>query len=108
MLAPGVAGRLRGGARNVTMAFIASLLANMGSLGRPVLDQTGLDGKFDFVLEWVPEPSGPNPVGPDFTPDPTGPNFMQAVKEQLGLRLESQKAPTEALVIDHVDHPSNN
>jgi uncharacterized protein (TIGR03435 family) len=47
-LSPTVSGRVRAGARNVTMAFIANLLAGMGNTGRPVLDQTGLIGTFDF------------------------------------------------------------
>jgi len=107
-MAPSATGRVRAGARNVTMAFIAKQLSGMGNLGRPVLDQTGVTGTFDFVLEWVPEINGPNPVGPDFQPDPSGPTFLEAVKEQLGLKLDSQKGPSEFLVIDHIDHPSEN
>ena len=104
-----VPGRIRGGARNVTMGFITGLFNSMGNLGRPVLDQTGMTGTFDFVLEWVPDLSAGNaPVGPDFQPDPNGPSFDQALKEQLGLRLESTKGPSQFLVIDHLEKPSAN
>jgi len=101
------AGRKRLGARNVTMAFIANGFSNFGNLGRPVLDQTGLTGKFDMSVEWVPETNEPG-GGPDFQPDPSGPYFLQAVKEQLGLRLVSQKGSTDVLVVDHIEHPSGN
>ena len=105
---PTAPGRVRVGARNVTMAFITTGLSAMGNLGRPVIDQTGLNGKFDMVVEWVPDANGPNPVGPDFQPDPSGPSFLEAIKEQLGLKLDSQKGPSEFLVIDHIDHPTGN
>jgi len=109
LMQPSQPGRIRGGARNVTMSFIASLLTGVGNLGRPVLDQTGMTGTFDFVLEWVPDLSaGGAPVGPDFQPDPNGPTFDQALREQLGLRLESTKGPSQFLIIDHVEKPSEN
>jgi uncharacterized protein (TIGR03435 family) len=100
-----VPGRMREGGRNVTMAFIAShFIADFAE--RPVIDQTGLSGTFDIVVEFVPETSGPG--GGDSQPDPSGPTFFQALKEQLGLRLESEKGPAQVLVIDHLDHPSEN
>jgi uncharacterized protein (TIGR03435 family) len=96
------------GARNVTIPFIANQLAAMGGLGRPVVDETGLRGTFDFALEWAPEVRGPQT--PDATPEPESPapTFLNAVKEQLGLKLESQKRPEEVLVFDRVEHPSDN
>ena len=97
--------RIRIGGRNVTMPFVAShLLANFAE--RPVIDQTGLSGTFDVVVEFVPETDGQG--GGDSQPAPSGPTFLQAVKEQLGIRLESQKGPAQVLVIDHVDHPTEN
>jgi uncharacterized protein (TIGR03435 family) len=76
------------------------------------LDQTGLSGTFDFSIDFTPEVNGP-PGGmratqPDFQPDPTGPTFLEALKEQLGLRLESTTGPVDVLVIDHVEEPSAN
>lgn len=105
---PSASGRLRQGARNVTMGFIATQLAAMGKLGRPVIDRTGLGGTFDFALEWVPETDVSQPPGSDFQPDPMGPTFLEALREQLGLRLDSEKGPTEVLVVDHLEHPSGN
>jgi uncharacterized protein (TIGR03435 family) len=103
-----VPGRFRAGARNVTMPFIANQLTAMGGLDRPVLDQTGLTGLFDFVIEWVPEAGINLANGLDSPADPNGPTFMQAVKEQLGLKLESQKGSTQTLIIDKVGHPTEN
>ena len=62
----------------------------MGTLDRPVLDQTGLSGSFDFIIEWTPQINGPLPPGANFQPDETGPTFLEALKEQLGLKLDSQ------------------
>jgi uncharacterized protein (TIGR03435 family) len=106
-MSPSGSSRRRVGARNVTMAFIANGPSAMGNLGRPVVDQTGLTGTFDMVLEWVPDP-GDLPPNSHFEPDPSGPTFMEALKEQLGLRLEAQKGPAQFLVIDHIEHPSEN
>jgi len=96
----GTPGLVRFGARNVTMSFIADMLTSMGVLDRPLLDRTGLTGTFDFALEWVFQPQ----PGADLP----GPSFMDAVRDQLGLKLESQKAPVEVLVVDHVERPSQN
>ncbi len=84
--------------RSVTMARIASALQSVGSLDRPVIDATGLTGKFDYVLKWAPY----RPI-PD--PDADNPTFLQALREQLGLKLESTRRPVETPVIDHVERP---
>jgi uncharacterized protein (TIGR03435 family) len=111
---PSAPGRLRVGARNIPMAMIADSLVflgnmgNSGNLDRPILDKTGLTGKFDFVLEWTPQPDGPRPPGATFQPDPTGPTFLEALKEQLGLKLEPQTGPVDVIVVDHVQEPSPN
>jgi len=80
------------------MAQLATVLLTWGKFDRPVLDQTGLDGKFDYNLEWAPEAS----------PDPVGDSILESIKDQLGLKLESKKGPVEILVIDHIEHPSPN
>lgn len=79
--------------------------------GRPVIDKTGLTGKFDFKLEWTPDTSRDGgPPGLDAQPPsgPNGPSIFTAVQEQLGLRLESEKGPAEMIVIDRVEKPSEN
>jgi uncharacterized protein (TIGR03435 family) len=105
-LVPSQRGRLRVGARNVTMDFIGKhLLSNF--LNRPVIDHTGLSGTFDIVMEFVPEQNGP--PNPDSQPlDTTGPTFLQALSEQVGLKAESTKGPADVLVINHIEHPSAN
>jgi uncharacterized protein (TIGR03435 family) len=105
-MTPIVAGRVRMGARNVTIDFIGThLISNF--LNRPIIDRTGLSGTFDVAMEWTPEVNGPG-AGGDFQPDPNGPTFLEALSEQLGLKAESQKGPVQVLVIDHVDHPTEN
>ncbi len=108
---------MRGGrgiitAQNVPLQILTNLLVNQ--LGRPVVDQTGLKGGFDFKLEWTPDPglrgSTGAPGGADApaATDPSGPSLFTAIQEQLGLRLESQKGPIEMIVIDRAERPSEN
>jgi len=76
---------------------------------RIVIDRTGLTGNFDIDLSFTPErmPQGPMPPGVTLPPiDPNGPSLFTAVQEQLGLKLESDRAPVEVLVIDHVERPT--
>lgn len=100
---PNPPGQFRIGARDVTMGFIANVLAT-SELGRPLLDQTRLTGNFDFTLEWTPN----IPASPDFIPDQSGPTYIEALKEQLGLKLESSRGPVQVPVIDHVERPDEN
>ncbi|HEY3825405.1 MAG TPA: TIGR03435 family protein [Bryobacteraceae bacterium] len=96
----------------VSMTQFIGALSNM--LGRPVIDKTGFTGTFDVNLEYSAEGlalggrggPGPPPGAPAF--DTSGPSIFTAVQEQLGLRLESQKAPGEILVIDSAEKPSEN
>lgn len=98
------------GARNVTMHSIAGNLGNIppvAEFGRPVVDQTGLAGTYDFSLNWLPDRRG-NPSGATEPLDAQGPSFEEALKNQLGLKLKPTKAPIQILVIDHVEQPSPN
>jgi uncharacterized protein (TIGR03435 family) len=100
---PSEPGRIRLGARNVTPGLIENAFPTR-ELGHPVLDRTGLTGLYDFSLEWTPER-----LGPDAAAEPeTGAALHQALKEQLGLKLESTKAAIEILVLDRVEHPAGN
>jgi bla regulator protein BlaR1 len=98
----------RAGSRNTTMALLAGALPGMGKLDRPVVDQTGLTGRFDFSIEWAQESNGPSPPTADGPADLQGPTFLGALREQLGLKLESAKAPLQILAVDHVERPSEN
>jgi uncharacterized protein (TIGR03435 family) len=84
--------------KKVSMADLVFLLRTQS--GRPVIDKTGLTGKYDFELEWA---SGDPPP-----PEATAPSIFTAVQEQLGLKLESVKAPFSIVVIDQAERPSAN
>ena len=104
-------GRYRTGGRNVSMAMIASNLITPFSgsgVDRPILDKTGLTGKYDLVMEYTPQFNGPLPPSSTFQPDESGPTFLQALKDDLGLKLESQTGPVDVIVVDHVEQPSQN
>jgi uncharacterized protein (TIGR03435 family) len=94
-------------ARNATMSDFVSLLQR-AVLDRPVVDKTGLSGRYDFDLEWAPDETqfgGEVPVAPGDAP--SAPLFS-AVQQQLGLRLEATRGPIAALVVDKVERPSAN
>ncbi len=100
---------IRLGSRNTTMAQVADSLPGPGRLGRPVVDETGLTGTYDFVLNFVPENYNASlSPGTTVTLDSAGPTFLEAVKDQLGLKLIPKKAPVRILVIDHIEQPSPN
>jgi len=107
-LPPSVPGRLRFGGRNVTIGFIADTFSAGTNLGRPMIDQTGLSGKFDFTLEWTQQRRDPLPPGADVQPDTSGPSFEEALREQVGIKLQPQKGSVSVLVVDHVERPSAN
>ena len=85
----------------VTTGTLALLLS--GPAGRPVVDKTGLTGKYDIHLEMA-QPGQPAAEGAD----DSGASVFSAVQSQLGLKLESQKDQVENLVIDHIERPSPN
>jgi len=80
-----------------TMAKLAEYLS--GPSGRPVIDNTGLRGEYDFKVEWDPS---------DETAASAGPSLFSALPVQLGLRLDSAKGPIDFIVIDAVEKPSPN
>jgi bla regulator protein BlaR1 len=99
---------VRAGSRNTTLDLLAGALPGMGKLDRPLVDQTGLSGRFDFSIEFTPESNPPSAPTADAPTDVQGPTFLEALHEQLGLKLESTKAPLQILVVDHVERPSEN
>jgi uncharacterized protein (TIGR03435 family) len=79
-------------ATQITMARLAEALARF--MDRPVVDFTEMKGVYDVKLDWVPDDAGP---------DAAGPTLVIALQQQLGLRLQQQKAPIDLIVVDHVE-----
>jgi uncharacterized protein (TIGR03435 family) len=73
-----------------------------------MIDQTGLTGAFDFTIEFALENRGAVPPNPDSQLDSSGPSLEEALREQLGIKLQAQKGSISVLVLDHVEHPSEN
>jgi uncharacterized protein (TIGR03435 family) len=89
----GSTGRVRFAFRKTSFVTLVNFLAN--TLGSPVIDKSGVEaGEYNFTLEW--------------TEDDSGPSLFKALQEQLGLRLEAKKMPTEVLVIDHIEKAGAN
>lgn len=104
-------------AQKMTLAGFSDMLSRM--LDRPVVDQTKLEGSYDFTLEWTPDESqmqqmklafrdaGPGPGGAGHSvpasTDIEGPSIFAAVEEKLGLKLEARSLPMDVLVVDHAD-----
>jgi uncharacterized protein (TIGR03435 family) len=107
-----------------TLAFFLSQ-----QLGRTILDETGLKGRYAFTLKWTPdigggemfggsgpgggaEPGGSgqsaSAMAAPGSSDSSGPSIFTALQQQLGLKLKPTKGPVEVLVIDHVEQPSPN
>lgn len=83
-----------------TMPQLANWFSNANGVERPVIDQTGLTGRYDFTLEWA------NPLlGGQ---DSTDPSIFTAMPEQLGLKLEPRRVPVEVFVIDRAELPEEN
>jgi uncharacterized protein (TIGR03435 family) len=93
---------------------ISQLVRNLSQrLGRPVIDKTGLSGRYDFELTYTPDPGqmpagGLLPQGGAPLPDPNGPSIFAALEEQLGMKLQSARGPVQVLVVDHAEKPSGN
>jgi uncharacterized protein (TIGR03435 family) len=100
------------------LAFLAMSVADFcqnltwDALDRPVIDKTGIAGKFTFRIEFAPDEATPffRSAGLDTaaTAEPAGPSIFAALREQLGLKLERATGPVEILVVEHVERPSEN
>ena len=93
-------GRGRFHSNAMSLSQLANLLSP--SVERPVQDRTGLKGTFALDLQWRPEKEAPDAALSDSLPT----SIFTALQEQLGLKLESIRAPIELLVIDHVERPT--
>jgi uncharacterized protein (TIGR03435 family) len=102
---------MRGTGGQVPISQICGFISNQ--LGRPVVDQTGLTGKYDFNLEFAPENMPNMPLPPPgggrgdsgslpASTDPA-PTLIGALQEQLGLKLEQKKLPVDIVIVDHIE-----
>ena len=103
------AGRAMFNGKRVNMEYLVWFLGNvLQNDERPVVDLTGLKGYYDFKLSFMPE----LPVGVNRENIPQDvldrPSIFEALKQQLGLKLESQKGPVPYMVIDHIEKPGGN
>jgi uncharacterized protein (TIGR03435 family) len=101
-------GTLTGGRGRINITGADDALAILAfelswRLGRPVIDQTGLKGRYELTLNWT-EDDGPSLA----SNASSGPSLFTAIQEQLGLKLEATKGPVPVLVIDHAEKPSEN
>lgn len=92
-------------AERVSMDKLAEILSR--TLGSLVVNKTEANGAFSFQLEWTPD-SGTAAAPPDGAPPDVGPSLFTVLQERLGVKLEAQKLPTEVLVIDKAEKPSEN
>jgi uncharacterized protein (TIGR03435 family) len=83
---------------NITMTNFA--LVMQFQMDKPVLDQTGLTGHYDFSIQWSRDDAAPDANAP--------PGFFTAIQEQAGLKMEPKKDLADVLVIDHAEKPSEN
>ena len=77
-------------------------------LGRSVIDRTGFAGVFDLQLDFVTDETTPTMPPPPPGSEMPGPSIAQALRQQLGLQLESTKGAVEVIVVDHAELPSGN
>ena len=96
-------------AKGAGLDMLTNSLANrtpITGIDRVVLDRTGLTGRYDYELRWTPvgRNGGPAPAADD----PDRPSLFTALQEQLGLKLEPQRAPIEVLVIESAAMPTEN
>jgi len=95
------AAEVSGTFRNTSMHDLALML--LGQVDRPIVDQTDVQGRFDFQLRWTRDEAATAAPGVDVPP-----GLFTAVQEQLGLKLEPAKAAADVLVIDKVERPGAN
>ena len=97
-----------------SVALIQFASAISQQLGRTVVDRTGLTGNFDIDITFTPDRLPQRPAGAPDGPinlngvsiDPNGPSLLTAIQEQLGLKLESSKTSMDVIVVDSVEHPT--
>jgi uncharacterized protein (TIGR03435 family) len=113
---PGIG--IRPGAGGITLNMVNATVGDFASflqmlvLDRPVVDQTGIKGRFDYQCTFAPDDSQfnghPPPVPPQANATESAPGLFEAIQQQLGLKLDAEKTPVDVIAIDHVEKPSAN
>ena len=100
-----------GGGRKVSMDTFAEGIGGMEYMDHPVVNRTGLTGDFNFTVEWDSrtdtEDFSANSARGDES-EPVGNTLLEAMRDQLGLKLDLQKGPVDVIVIDHIEEPTPN
>jgi uncharacterized protein (TIGR03435 family) len=91
--------------KEMSMEHLASWVARR--MNAPVVDATGVPGVFDFTLDWTPESRLPTAPTAGVASDPV-PTLFTALRQQLGVEVESRKVPTDTIVIDRAEKASEN
>jgi uncharacterized protein (TIGR03435 family) len=103
-----IAGHIKGGGRDVGLDYISAFLTGTGFQGvdadRLVVNRTGLTGNYDFWIDFAPPPGSPS-AG---SPDPNAPSFVEALRDELGLKMNATTGPVDVLIVDHIEEPSTN
>ncbi len=94
-------GRARLAARQIAIGQICNFLGIQ--FARPVIDQTGLAGKYDYTLEFAPENLRPTDAGASAAASDPAPTLLVAIQDQLGLKLEAKKLPVDIVIVDHIE-----
>jgi uncharacterized protein (TIGR03435 family) len=93
----------RAASMNLIADFLGDVAGRSGEIGRRVVDQTGLTGLWDFTLETAwPTQTPPQDAGL------AGPTMLEAIQEQLGMKLKPTRALVSETVVDHVERPNEN
>jgi uncharacterized protein (TIGR03435 family) len=85
--------------------FLGSVAGGAGEIARPVVDQTGLVGRWDYTLE-IADPFGKKLS--DVDEENQGPTVIEGMQEQLGIKLKPSKAVIPVLIVDQVKRPIEN
>jgi uncharacterized protein (TIGR03435 family) len=96
-------------ARSASIAEMCAIFQRT-AFDRPVVDRTGLTGRYDFDLEFTPDESQFGGRFKTETPDDAirPPDLVTAMQQQLGLRFEATRATVSAMVIESIQRPSDN
>lgn len=108
-LLPGNHVEVWSGGRDISMDAIAGAIGGMEYIDHPVVNRSALVGNFDFTIEWDSRTATEDFPAPlergAVSSEPVGDSLLEAMRDQLGLKLDLEKGPVDVIVIDHVEQP---